>query len=69
MKKPFDSFLNAVEWEEIETPPNDYECGLPRATHRGVLKIGEFELRCYQLDNGQRIFDAEDVAEFFGWKE
>lgn len=39
---------------------------IPTATHSGVLKIGEAELRCHVLSNGLRIFDGDDLARFFG---
>jgi hypothetical protein len=35
------------------------------ATHSGVLTIGESELRVYQLSDGTRVFDTDDVQRFF----
>ncbi|MBS1531766.1 MAG: P63C domain-containing protein [Bacteroidetes bacterium] len=28
---------------------------LPKATHTGIIKIGEFEITAYNLDNGERV--------------
>lgn len=36
------------------------------ATHSGVLKIGDFEIRCHILSDGTRIFDAEDLEKYYG---
>lgn len=55
--------------DKIVTPndkPKDLKEGDLWATHSGVLKIGECELKCHILSNGERVFDAEDVEKFFG---
>ena len=65
-KTPMDTMLNMVEWEEICQPEdvmNNDE--IPWATHSGVLRVGDLELRCYQLSDGRRILNAEDVEAFF----
>lgn len=36
------------------------------ATHEGFLEIAGRQLKVYQLNDGQRVFDADSVAEFFG---
>lgn len=36
------------------------------ATHSGELDFGGFKMKCHILSNGQRVFDADSVAEFFG---
>lgn len=64
MSTPIDMILNGVEWIAAE-PPDTTDDGIPYATHSGMLRVGEFELRCYQLSDGQRIFDADDLATFF----
>ncbi len=38
---------------------------LPKATHEGVLKIGNQEIRVYRLDNGQAIIHADDMFKIF----
>lgn len=65
MKKPIDSLLDSVEWqqEEPQAPSPD---GIPHVTHHGVLNIGGFELRCYRLSDGQSVFNADDFEGFFG---
>lgn len=57
--------MDSVQWTETEIQEPDAS-GLPHATHHGVLKIGEVELRCYRLSDGRSIFHAEDLCEFFG---
>lgn len=63
-KAPIETILDRLDWQEI---PGDVlvDDGLPYATHSGVLDIGGFVLRCYQLSDGQRLFDAEDVERFY----
>jgi len=62
---PIDAVLDKVEWVSMEQPIDDGS-GLPYATHAGVLKIGDIELKCYQLSDGNRVFEAESVERFFG---
>ena len=73
MKTPIQKMLDQVEWKEIInpsepelTPIND---DLPYATHMGVLDIGEFQFKVYQLNDGQRVIDEEDIKKFFGGEE
>jgi len=37
----------------------------PKALWEGKLNLGIIELRCYVLDDGQRIIDSEDFARMF----
>lgn len=70
MSAPIESLLDLVEWEVIERPADYiYMPDIARATHKGVLTIGDFKFRCYQLSTGQRILNSEDVERFFssGW--
>lgn len=61
---PIHRLLDALSWEPIpEAHPGDD--GMPYATHRGVLELRELRLRCYTLNDGRRIFDADDVARLF----
>jgi len=32
------------------------------ALYSGVIRIGEFPMRCHVLNNGVRVIDANDVA-------
>lgn len=66
MPTPIDLMLDAVEWTPIAgTRPPDAD-GLPVATHSGVLRVGDIDLRCYQLADGRRLFDADDIRRVFG---
>ncbi len=38
---------------------------LPTAISEGTLKIGDHVLRVYQLSDGRRVIDREDVVRFF----
>ena len=39
---------------------------LPEAGRESVVEIGGFKLRCYHLDDGRRVFHADDVHAFLG---
>ena len=60
--------LDRVEWEALPEP--ETTDGL-YATHVGYLDFGAGKLRCYVLNDERRVFDADDVAAFFGgpWSE
>lgn len=58
--------LDNIDWKPLDKPEN-LQPGVLYATHSGVLKIAEgVELKCYQLDDGRRVLDADDVHEFLG---
>lgn len=57
-----ETMLDTVAWKETPQP----DCAELHATHEGVLNIAGFNFRCYQLSDGQRVFDAEDIAPFLG---
>lgn len=62
---PVDQLLGRVDWKATGNTPG--ESGLPYATHSGVLEItGCAPLRCYRLNTGQAVFDADDFEAFFG---
>jgi hypothetical protein len=64
---PADAMMNSVEWQSIEPDAAMLaDDGIPYATHEGVLNIGGFEFKCYQLSDGKRVFDADSVHRFFG---
>lgn len=52
--------INAVEMTPL--PPQDpaEALELPYATHEGYLQIGDISIRCYQLNDGRRLLDAND---------
>ena len=67
MKAPIDAMMDRVDWTPIEVTseaPNDP--GLPYATHQGKLTIGPCTIRCYRLNDGRAILDAEDVHRMLG---
>lgn len=66
MNRPVDIMMDAVEWTTAEGRADPDEL-LPYVTHRGMLHIGDMSIRCYQLNDGRRIIDAEDLKRFFGF--
>lgn len=63
-RRPIEALLDAVEWRAVD-PPQDRDEALPYATHEGVLKLGDVELRVAQLSDGQRVIDAADLRRWF----
>lgn len=62
MKAPIEILLERLDWKRLPAPEGTD--GL-YATHEGVLEIGELHLRCYMLNDGQRVFDADDIHRAF----
>jgi hypothetical protein len=44
-------------------PPKD----IPVATHSGMWKLGDLELRVHRLDDGRAVIDAEDFKKALEW--
>ena len=69
MAAPIEKLLEMVEWREVDQPADAAFVGDPDAlyaTHEGVLEITPaLVLRCYTLNDGSRVFDADDIAAFF----
>jgi hypothetical protein len=65
MKSPIETMLDGVQWMAREDQPGATD-GTPYATHEGVLEILGHKLRCYRLNTGQTVFNADDVNAFFG---
>lgn len=63
MKTPIETMLDRVEWKA--TGAVDRESALPYATHEGVFTIGDASLRCYRLNTGEAVFNADDFREQF----
>lgn len=60
---PVDRLLSTVEWTACPVP---FDAGdLPYPVMSGILSIAGHQLRCHQLNTGQRIFDADDVMKLF----
>lgn len=53
--------LAGVAW--IEASHDQVPGGL-YATHEGIFEIGGAKLRCYRLNNGEAVFDADDFESF-----
>ncbi|RZI41510.1 hypothetical protein EGT07_18185 [Herbaspirillum sp. HC18] len=67
MKTPIETIIETVEWTPVEhSLPQGVESDLPYATHAGTFCIGGLSLRCYRLNDGRAIIDAEDMNGFFG---
>lgn len=62
-----DTMLDTVEWTEIRhahiVGVGDLDALY--ATHEGTITFAGLELRCYILNDGQRVFDADALAEEF----
>jgi len=41
---------------------------LPRATHRGVLKVADLEIPCFVLDDGRRVISGRGMTSAIGMK-
>lgn len=67
MTTPMDNLFGAVEWTALPRDGDEPWDGVePHATHEGTLTIAGFSFRVYQLSDGSRVLDADDVAAFFG---
>lgn len=62
--RPIDAMLDKVEWKAIGDGAK--EGVLPIATHEGILKLGPLELRVFQLSDGRRVIEENDLFAFFG---
>jgi hypothetical protein len=60
---PIEAMLAEVDWTERD-PSEPIPEGL-YATHEGVFSIAGHDLRCYRLNNGQAVIDADDMNRFF----
>jgi hypothetical protein len=59
---PIEKLLDGLELKSLPEPAEKLD-GL-YAIREGELEIGAARLRVYQLNDGQRVFDAESVAAF-----
>jgi hypothetical protein len=51
-------------WVACDPPEYPNPLGLPYPTHEGTVNILGYELQCFQLSNGQRIFEKESFDGF-----
>ena len=40
---------------------------VPVATHSGIWKLGDLELRVHKLDDGTTVIEAEDFKKALAW--
>lgn len=64
-KTPIDLMLNDLVWEAVPCDPDRPTTDVPYATHSGVLTLFDKQLRCYRLNTGETVFDADDLIAFF----
>lgn len=62
--KPMDALLDRLDWEAVPEPASRV-LDDPYVTHQGVMYIADHALRVYQLSDGQRVIDADDLESFF----
>lgn len=64
MKTPIDLMLDGVTWVPVERQATG-DSDLPYATHEGVLELFGSKLRCYRLNIGDAVFNADDFEAFW----
>jgi hypothetical protein len=57
---PIERLMQAVEMTPLPHSDPAETSELPYATHEGYLQIGDISIRCYQLNDGRRLIDAND---------
>jgi len=63
MREPFDHLLDQLDWR----PTGAAASGAKRyATHVGFLRLGGHEVKVYQLNTGERVFDAKSCESLLG---
>lgn len=66
-KTPIEMMLDGLAWSPIHGDAKKDMLEAPNvATHQAELVIAGCRLRCYQLRDGRRILNADDVHAFFG---
>lgn len=65
MKTPIEAIMDRMQFTPVKRIIPAPDDGTLYATHEGVMDLGEMRLRVYQLNNGQRVIDAQDVEDFF----
>lgn len=59
--------LDNLQWKKLEIN-TDAHSGL-YATHESVLHFCGSEIKCYRLNNGMRVLDANDVDKFLAGRK
>lgn len=66
-KPPIEMIFDGLTWTAIPGAAGvGDDDGIPYATHQGVISLAGFELTVFQLNNGQRVFSADDLQKLFG---
>jgi hypothetical protein len=60
-KRPIDILLDQVDYKPIPGMMPPKSKNIPYATHEGILKIGDIEIKVYVLNDGRRVIDAETI--------
>lgn len=61
---PIDILLNGVVMHDVGLNLDRNEEDLPFVVSEGILEIDCVKLRVYQLNDGRRIIDADDMQPF-----
>lgn len=59
MEKALDALLTRADWRKL--PPEQAIDDTPVATHETIIVIGEWVVRAYQLSDGRRVVEPDDV--------
>lgn len=55
-----EEILKGVEWKEV-AGNSDAADGIPYATHEGVVEFFGKKIRCYRLNDGRAVVNADDL--------
>ncbi len=61
-RPPIERLLDDLVWEEIPPMPGQRLDTVPYATHRGFLRVFDFEFAVFQLNDGQRVISEESMV-------
>lgn len=66
-KTPIEMMLDGLTWTACPLQEGTIvDLDMPYVTHEGVLNLDVVSLRVYQLSDGTRAIDLEDMEGFFG---
>lgn len=60
----FETELEWVDW--LPTGANQADDEIPYATHYGILRLGNEEIRVYRLNTGETVIHHDDFLKFLG---
>ncbi len=67
-----DHILDQLEWKKVQCDENSND-DIPYVTHEGIIKLpfGDelIKLKVYQLSDGNRVIDENDLNKLFGIEE